>query len=190
MTDPEIRQLLFSRLAKRKTFDDSQICEEIPIQNGLVRADVVLCGNKLECFEIKSHKDTLKRLFAQGWHYGQCFDQVNLICATKHIDKSLGIIPRWWGVFEVTGSGSLTMLRKAQNNPQISSHGMADLLENNKAREILKQFGSSKGVSRMSHSQLQKAIGEQLSVSQLRELTKRALIERQSTRWRPSEQVA
>jgi|TARA_Y100001973_G_C5167320_1_gene316935 hypothetical protein len=195
MTDPEIRHLLirhllFARLARRKSFSENQLCEEVPIQNGLTRADVVFCGSRLECFEIKSHRDTLKRLFSQGWQYEQSFDRVTLVCATKHLNKAFGIIPKWWGVLEVSGSGQLHTVRTAQSNPHVNISGMADLLENQDARAILQQSGITKGIGRMHHEQLRKTIAEHLTLSQLREATKKALTQRQLSRWRPSEQVA
>jgi hypothetical protein len=67
---------------------------------------------------------------------------------------------------------------------------MADLLENQDARAILQQSGITKGTGRMHHEQLRKTIAEHLTLSQLREATKQALIQRQFSRWRPSEQVA
>ena len=190
MTDPEIRHLLFARLTRRKSFSENQLCEEVPIQNGLTRADVVFCGSRLECFEIKSHRDTLKRLFSQGWQYEQSFDRVTLVCATKHLNKAFGIIPKWWGVLEVSGSGQLHTVRTAQSNPHVNISGMADLLENQDARAILQQSGITKGIGRMHHEQLRKTIAEHLTLSQLREATKKALTQRQLSRWRPSEQVA
>lgn len=190
MTDPEIRHLLFTRLAKRKSFSESQLCEEVPIQNGLTRADVVFCGNRLECFEIKSHRDTLKRLFSQGWQYEQSFDRVTLVCATKHLNKAFGIIPKWWGVLEVSGSGQLETVRTALANPHVNLSGMADLLENQDARDILQQVGVTKGIGRMHHEQLRKTIADHLTLTQLREATKFALTRRQLSRWRPSETIA
>ena len=108
----------------------------------------------------------------------------------KHLNKAFGIIPKWWGVLEVSGSGQLHTVRTAQSNPHVNISGMADLLENQDARAILQQSGITKGIGRMHHEQLRKTIAEHLTLSQLREATKKALTQRQLSRWRPSEQVA
>ena len=188
MNDPEIRQLLFSRFARRKSFLQSQLVEEVPIQNGLVRADVVMCGKRLECFEIKSHNDTLKRLVVQGWQYEQSFDYVTLVCATKHLSKAMGIVPHWWGIIEVTGSGKLINLRNTSKNANVNIHGIVDLLENEEAKRFLRHIGITKGISRMSHYDLRDAIFAHSNIGEIRDWVIDVLQARETT-WKPSLQA-
>lgn len=154
MNDADIRVSLAAYLSRRKTFSAGRLLEEVSLQNGLVRADLVYCSNRLECFEIKSHNDTLKRLVAQGWQYEQSFDLVTLVCATKHLSQAIDIVPEWWGILEVTKGGALQSLRKSTSNPNVGAAGMVDLLTNDESRAFLAYIGHSEGMSKLSHSQL------------------------------------
>lgn len=189
MNDPEIRQKLIARLAKRKNFSVKNILEEVPVQNGMVRADMVYLSRAIECFEIKSHNDSLKRLITQGWQYEQSFDYVNLVCATKHLTSAISIIPEWWGIIEVTRNGILKSISKAQKNPNITLNGMADLLTNDESRSFLKSIYCTSGISNLSHSQLKQKITEVSTAKELRYWILDILQERQSS-WKPSNQAA
>lgn len=189
MNDPDIRQLLIARLAKRKIFAAENVLEEVPLQNGVIRADMVYLSRSVECFEIKSHNDSLKRLITQGWQYEQSFDYVNLVCATKHLPSAVNIVPEWWGIIEVTKKGTLRSITRAQKNPNISINGMADLLTNDESRSFLKSIGYSSGVSNLPHSQLKKKIAEVSTINVLRNWLLNTLKERQSN-WKPSTQAA
>ncbi|EGR1501814.1 sce7726 family protein [Vibrio parahaemolyticus] len=185
MNDPDIRQLLISRLAKRKSFANDNLLEEVALQNGVIRADMVYCSSKLECFEIKSHNDSLKRLVSQGWQYEQTFDLVTLVCATKHLLPALDIIPEWWGVIEVTKSGALRSFRRTKSNPNISVSGMVDVLTNDESKQFLKAIGHGMGISNLSHSQLKLKIQKVATTGLLREWVLNRLPQRNST-WKPS----
>jgi len=185
MNDPEIRQLLFAKLAKRVSFTSQQIVEEAPISNGAIRADVVVCSNKVECFEIKSHGDSLKRLMSQATQYEQSFDLVTLVCATKHLTNAMNILPDWWGITEVTGSGKLKVISRAKKNPYVDFRGMADLLSNDESRSILINIGKGKGVRSLSHNDLKKRLEECLSFKEFRELVIQELSKR-NEQWGPS----
>ena len=185
MNDPDIRQLLISRLGKRKSFANEKFLEEVALQNGVIRADVVYCSNKLECFEIKSHNDSLKRLVSQGWQYEQSFDLVTLVCATKHLSPALDMIPEWWGLIEVTKSGSLKAIRRAKSNPNISISGMVDALTNDESKQFLTSIGHGVGISKLSHSQLRLKIQEVATLTSLRQWILNTLPKRKAT-WKPS----
>lgn len=178
MNDQAIRQLLLKHLARRKWFVREHFAEEVSLQNGLVRADVVVCSNRLECFEIKSKSDTLKRLVPQGWQYGQSFDHVNLVCATKHLLKAQDLVPDWWGLYEVTDCGKLRLIRRASKNPEVSVAGMVDILQNSESIELLCKMGINRSVKSLSHNMLRNIIDENLSITEVRDWVKTCLQKR------------
>lgn len=184
MNDADIRISLVEYLSKRKAFSASRLLEEVSLQNGLVRADLVYCSNRLECFEIKSHNDTLKRLVSQGWQYEQSFDLVTLVCASKHLSQAINIVPEWWGVLEVTREGALQSWRRSMSNPNIGVAGMVDLLTNDESRAFLSAIGHGEGASRLSHSQLKMRIQAVTTMPILRRWILDALQERKDG-WRP-----
>lgn len=185
MNDADIRVSLAAYLSKRKTFSANKLLEEVSLQNGLVRADLVYCSNRLECFEIKSHNDTLKRLVAQGWQYEQSFDLVTLVCASRHLSAAINIIPEWWGVIEVTKDGVLQLWRKSVSNPNIGIAGMVDLLTNDESRAFLAFIGLGDGISKLSHSQLKMKIQGATTMPILRRWILDRLQARQQEGWQP-----
>lgn len=155
------------------------------MKNGSVRADMVYCSNKLECFEIKSHNDSLKRLISQGWQYKQTFDLVTLVSASKHLSPAMQMIPEWWGVIEVTKSGALKRRRLAKQNPHVSISGMVDVLTNDESKAFLTSIGYAGGVSKLSHSELSCTIQSASRIGPLRKWVLGALSSRQAS-WEPS----
>ena len=178
MNDPEIRQLLLKHLTRRKWFEKEHFAEEVALQNGLVRADVVVCSSRLECFEIKSKSDTLKRLVPQGWQYGLSFDQVNLVCATKHLAKAQDLVPDWWGIYEVTDYAKLQLIRRASKNPEVSVAGMVDILQNHESIELLCKKGVNRGIKSLSHGMLRDTIDKNCSIDEVRDWVKTCLRKR------------
>lgn len=181
MNDPDIRQLLTSYLSRRKAYSSKKLLEEVALKNGSIRADMVYCSRKLECFEIKSHNDSLKRLISQGWQYEQSFDLVTLVSASKHLSVALGMIPEWWGIVEVTKSGSLKRLRAPRQNPNVSIPGIVDVLTNDESKAFLASIGCEGGVSKLSHSELKSTIQDRATISSLRKWVLSTLQSRQQT---------
>lgn len=179
MKDAEIRTLIKRQLSKRQSFRDELFVEEAPIRNGTVRADVVYCGAKLECFEIKSKSDTLKRLVHQGGQYQKSFERVTLVCATKHVLPAQEIIPDFWGLWEVDDKGHLNVLRQASVNPYVNTIGVVDLMENDESREYLRAIGQSAGVSKLCHEDMCQRIKSINTLREVIEWAKKTLPNRQ-----------
>lgn len=167
MKDKEIRNLLISTLNSRLKETTFSVFEEVPVGSGSARADIVIASDELECFEIKSEVDTLSRLSSQGWQYGKAFGRVNLVAASKHIDKALTLIPAWWGVWEITTSGKLLLKRKAKKNPQLDSFGLSELLTQNERKMLLRDVAKIKGFSKLGAKEQHMKVAEIFSVQQL-----------------------
>lgn len=182
MNDLDIRKSLLRRFMTRKLFEISSVMEEVSVSNGCARADVVLAGNKLECFEIKSEFDSLKRLTQQGWHYGRSFNQVTLVAATKHLDKAIASIPLWWGIIEVSTNGKLIQLRKAGNNPDIKSHGLAEMLNREEGISLLSDYGISKGIGKLSNKNIHEKVSQLCDTKELNKLVLLTLKNRKKLR--------
>jgi hypothetical protein len=182
MNDLDIRKALLGRFTTRNLFDLSSILEEVPVSNGCARADIVVAGKKLECFEIKSEFDSLKRLTQQGWHYSRSFNQVTLVAATKHLDKAVPVIPLWWGIIDVTKNGKLVQFRRPSNNPDIKSHGLAELLDRDEGISLLNLCGISKGIAKLSNKDIHDKISYLCDVGELNKLVLSALINRKELR--------
>lgn len=187
MNDPEIRQLLFKHLSRRKTIGETDIYEEVPLRTGQVRADVVLMGNYLECFEIKGPNDSLKRLLDQGLQYQETFEKIHLVCASKHIEKVKLMVPSWWGIIEVSQSGRIKTIQRAKTNPRRNKQGLVDLLNVDEAKNILRK-SSNIGVSQFNHTHLRELLVEHLSEHELKNKIRQELSKRKWD-WLPSQKA-
>jgi hypothetical protein len=182
MNDLDIRKSLLERFISRRLFDISSVLEEVSVSNGCARADIVVTSKKLECFEIKSEFDSLKRLTQQGWHYSRSFDQVTLVAATKHLDKALNCVPLWWGIIEVSKDDKLTQRRKPGNNPNITPHGLAELLNREESIALLAVHGVEKGITRLSNTNISDKISKIVGVKELSAFVLSAFNDRQARR--------
>ena len=140
MGDYDIRLLLIELLLSQSKRNSDSILEEVAVSKGSVRADVVYAHDKLECYEIKSESDSLRRLLKQGWHYGRAFKLITLVAATKHISPSVEVIPDWWGIIEAESSGNLKVIRKAKPNPNQITFGLSELLTSQEALSLLEEI--------------------------------------------------
>lgn len=179
MKDSEIRTLIKRQLSKRQAYADELFVEEVAINKGLVRADVVYCGKKLECFEIKSKSDTLKRLVQQGWQYQKSFERITLVCASKHVIPAQEIVPDFWGLWEIDDHGKLRVLRQATVNPYLNIVGVVDLMENDESRDFLRFIGHGIGVGKLCHEDMCSRIKELCKIQDVVAWAKKTLPNRQ-----------
>ena len=97
--DYEIRQALVRDLkVAYKDDPEHKIVEELGINHGSVRADIAVINGIMDCYEIKSDRDTLQRLPEQIRAYNAVFDKITLVVGFSHVYEALEIIPDWWGV--------------------------------------------------------------------------------------------
>jgi hypothetical protein len=56
---------------------------------------MVVVGRSLDAFEIKSERDTLRRLPRQALAYERLFDRCTLVLAERHSDHPAAMLPEW-----------------------------------------------------------------------------------------------
>lgn len=166
MTEDQIRTLLKHKLGQN-TLGQQIVIDELPIAKGKVRADLVRLSNNLECFEIKSQNDNLKRLERQAWHYNRTFSRVTLVAATKHIDDALPKIPDWWGVIEALSNGKLRNHRRAKKNPNQTKLALVDTLTKTEVVELLSQKSTMLGLKSKSINELKNTLVEKSTLRDL-----------------------
>jgi len=155
------------------------LIEELRLSGGAARADVVNV-TEMHCYEIKSQKDSLRRLVSQGSRYIRVFDRITLVTDPKHLDLALSILPSWWGIMLVpeTENGELTELRAAGLNSLHVPGQIAKILTKDECLEILTVEGLIKGRKSQSLYRLQQFIAETFSIQNLKSLIKEALLSR------------
>src|SRR5437773_2095115 len=79
MLDGDIRKALVERLNREDP--SAAIFHELPLLRGKGRADIAAVNGVLAGYEIKSERDTLRRIVAQRNHYDSVFDVVVIVVA-------------------------------------------------------------------------------------------------------------
>lgn len=105
------------------------------------RADVAVIGTTIDGFEIKTDRDSLKRLPRQADAYTRVFDRCYAILAHRHVDRALEILPPWWGVRVIDHGLTFVSLRPAEPNGDVDPHTLVRLLRRDEAYAALCGLG-------------------------------------------------
>jgi hypothetical protein len=149
LSDAEIRPALKSKILGDYGDTDSVLIEELGLCRGQVRVDMALVNGHLHGFEIKSDRDSLKRLGAQAEIYSKVFDRMTLVAGERHFDGVFKRLPPWWGVLQVVQGASSVRFkshRKGRRNPSRDSRTLVELLWLDDAITLLEQRDSARGV--------------------------------------------
>ena len=101
------------------------------------RADVVVVGPSFEAFEIKTHRDSLKRLPRQAAAYGRLFERCHAVLAPRHVEPATAMLPEWWGIWVVSDDHTFTVARRADSNPFVDPASLVRLLWRDEAYAAL-----------------------------------------------------
>ncbi|MBI4804466.1 MAG: sce7726 family protein [Desulfovibrio sp.] len=167
MRDIDVRKALFrGQLLRFKEDGRSRIVEELSLCQGDARIDIAVVNGKLHGFEIKSDKDTLERLANQVVVYSKVFDHVTLVAGEAHLDKSLQIIPSWWGVCTAVvknGSPQIKTIRKPKQNRSIDVRAVVQLLWKEECQMLLARLGIKSTITSKSRSFLWEQLADELN---------------------------
>ena len=156
ITENALRTALKRDLASTMAPEDA-LLEELNVELGAVRADVVLAGDLLHAFEIKSDFDTLDRLARQMHAYHRVFDRVTLATTQSFMTAAELLLPPWWGLLlaeELQGSLVLTSLRAPSPNPRQNVRDIASLLWREEALAVVEVIAPHRVRSRSTREEL------------------------------------
>jgi len=150
--DREIRSALLKRLrAAHAGEDDVALLEELGLCRGEVRIDVTVVNGSLHGYEIKSDRDSLRRLDRQVTLYSAVLDRATLVVGERHVRDAVEQVPSWWEVMlaKVTSDGlTLTKLRSGQLNEKRDSRALVELLWLEDALALLAARNALRGFRR------------------------------------------
>lgn len=130
--DREIRDALLALLRESHAGDDDvALLEELGLCRGEVRVDVTLVNGTLHGYEIKSDRDSLRRLARQVATYSAVFDRATLVVGERHVLDAVNMVPAWWEILlaNMTPAGLvLTELRSGQVNENRDRRALVELL--------------------------------------------------------------
>jgi len=150
-SDRLIRVYLRQFLSRKYCNDpDTVVLEELGLRHGYCRVDLVVVNGNLHGFEIKSDRDTLKRLARQVETYNRVFDLITIVVGDRHTEQALRVSPRWWGL-QVAKRDSqdgvqLIQVREPIDNPSPDKLAIAKLLWREEAIELLEGLRAADGV--------------------------------------------
>lgn len=147
--DPEIRLALLALLrGAHRDDEDTAFIEELGLCRGRVRVDVAVVNGILHGYEIKSDRDSLRRLAGQVALYSQVLDRATLVAGPAHAEAAVALIPAWWEVIVVDGSTSeprLELVRSGATNPHRTVRALVELLWLEDSLALLDARGGARG---------------------------------------------
>ncbi|WP_374759426.1 sce7726 family protein [Leucobacter aridicollis] len=150
MRDLDVRCSLHELLREQHSAEaeSTRIVDEFEIA-GSARVDTIVLNGSFSGFEIKSERDTLRRLPHQVEVYSQVLDFATLVVAKSHLKKARPLLPYWWGIIEATSGPEgvqLRQVKKARLNRVVDPIVLSTLLWRAEVLEELDARDAAGGV--------------------------------------------
>ena len=147
--DAEIRSVLRSRLSQKHAHTSRTVfIEELGLCRGQVRVDLSVVNGLLHGYEIKSDRDSLRRLSGQVELYGKVFDRATLVVGERHWAEAIDNVPKWWGILLARRSAKglqLKTVRSPSSNPKKDPRALVELLWLDDAIVLLEERDAARG---------------------------------------------
>jgi hypothetical protein len=147
--DADIRAVLLQGLGHRHRREtDVAFLQELGLCRGQVRVDVAVVNGSIHGYEIKSERDSLRRLVGQAAIYGLVLDRATLVVGKRHVDDAIAAVPQWWEIqiVETQRRGiRLKRLRLGRRNPARDARALVELLWLDDALALLAARGGLRG---------------------------------------------
>lgn len=171
ISDADIRPALLTRLRSALAGDtDTAIVEELGICRGQVRIDLAVVNGTIHGYEIKSERDSLRRLSAQAAVYSRVLDQATLVVTPRHIVDALQIVPDWWGILRcepAPGGLRFRAVRRGRRNPGREARSLVELLWLDDSIALLERHNAVRGVKGKPRREVWDRVCETIAVSDI-----------------------
>ena len=159
----------------------SLVIEELGVCGGHVRVDLAIVSDVLHGYEIKSDRDSLRRLQRQVEHYSNVFDRATLVVGDRHFSEAIDSLPSWWGVtlFFVNGGRILfRSIRDSGRNPDRLPRALVQFLWRDEVLFLLKERDLDKGVRSKSRRDLWDRMCTYFDIEEIAEAVRGRLLAR------------
>jgi hypothetical protein len=146
--DADVRSALAVRLHAWHPEPDALVVDELDLL-GQARVDVAVVNGAMWGYEIKSARDTLRRLPRQVEVYSRVLDFASLVVAESHADQATELVPPWWEVVVISESTTglnIDRLRSGAPNPRVDAAAVVQLLWRDEAIGLLTERGFDRGI--------------------------------------------
>jgi hypothetical protein len=170
-SDVAIRPALRSQLLVEHAHDpETVLIEELGLRRGLVRVDIAVVNGLLHGYEIKSDRDSLRRLVKQVDVYSAVLDRATVVVGDRHLASARTLVPTWWGVVhcrETIDGFRFRTVRRPRKNPNQDPRVLVELLWADHALRLLERRGIDRGVRGKPRRVLWDRICETFSVEEV-----------------------
>lgn len=127
-----------------------RVTRELVVPITSERADIAAIGNATWLFEIKSGRDSLRRLRRQADAFARVADRCVLVAASRHMAGAGAALPPWWGIIEVPDGSAVTLRwrRAAAPNPGTDRRTLLLMLRRDEADAALMSLDGRSRIGR------------------------------------------
>ena len=169
--DADVRPSLRTRLlAEAGAQLDTVVIEELGVCRGQVRIDLAVVNGTLHGYEIKSDRDSLRRLDAQIDYYSRVLDRATIVAGERPLRHVQNMVPRWWGVLRIhatAGGPQFKWVRRGRRNPSRDPRSLVELLWLEDAMSLLEKRGAARGVRGKARRFVWDRVCESVSVDEI-----------------------
>lgn len=188
MNEFELRSAVKRKVLSRYENDpNTRILDELGLRHGAARIDIAVVNGIVHGYELKSDKDTLKRLPNQIQVFSSVLDKVTLVVGCRLLDESSKLVPDWWGIklakIGCRGGFEFSDIRRARGNPSLDSLAVSKLLWRQEALTLLDELGEARGVRYQPRALVYAHLAEVADPLMIRERVRRQLKSRPSWRF-------
>ena len=167
----------------RPTVTSSLVIEELGICRGMVRVDLAVVSDLFHGYEIKSNRDTFRRLARQVEHYSKVFDRATLVLGHRRLTEAISCLPAWWGITQYSVDGSRIVfrpIRDSNQNPNRMARALVEFLWRDEVLDLLKQRDLHIGVRSKPRRELWDRVCSYFDVEEIADAVKVQLMARTS----------
>ena len=164
------------------------LIEELGLSRGHVRVDIAVVNGSLNGYEIKSDRDSPRRLGTQVELYSKVLDRASLVAGGRFLSAASTVIPDWWGLIEIVrrpNAFQLKTIRRAQRNPARDPRILVELLWADDALALLEERDAAKGLRGKPRRLLWDRVCEHFSVEEIAAAVRARLKARSTNQVRP-----
>ena len=195
--DKMIRLALRSILDKekekyRKKGHNAEVFEELGVSHGTARVDFAIVNGVMHGYEIKSDRDTLKRLPEQIKEFSAVFDKMTLVVGKRYLYQAIHIVPEWWGIIVAKSDTNNRIVFQVIRKPVINKNqqkevSIARLLWREEALQILEKQNKAGGMKHEPREVIYNKLADVLDLKALKQTVSELLISREG--WRSDLQL-
>lgn len=149
--------MVLNRLRSRGDINsNSTVISEFNVDNSSRRVDLAIVNHdKTVAIEIKSEADTLSRLESQTEKYLAFFDKLIVVVATKHLERTLSILPESVEIWEKT-EDKLIVRKRGKISRIKNNQDLLKLLVVSDLKKLLSSY--NRGAYNLSRNHLEKIL--------------------------------